>query len=195
MARHHGIGRKKIRGWNRRLKAIQVWEALHSALPESVWEKGGRYHIRFYVAPWYMLEKRDPPLWFFRGVLMAFVRIHTAWKARLDATGIPYQLQLWVYEPQRYWTDLVVQMGDSPLQAPFSEIPRGRIKQPAAYYAISALDTFTWTLHEAGDYLEADDLEYYGYSPDLLEREGWRFLESEKLYFKKRGWMQVGILM
>lgn len=187
--------RKKIRGWKRRLKAIESWEKVNTILPIAWLRQHGRYHVRCYVSPWYDLDKRSPPMWFFRKVLQAFIRLHTSWKASLDAEGAPYHLQFWVYEPERYRTDLVVHLGESPIPVPFTLLPRNAAKLPTDFYQLPELSAFAWTVHESGDYMEAEDMEYFGYTLEGLEREEWQFYEEQNQYFLPRGWMQIGTLI
>jgi len=92
------VNKKKIRGWKRRIKAIEPWfEAYKMPDLDRFKEKGSAY-IKIRISPWNLICERVPPNWYFRLILQKLVLIHDSWKVIFERQQIPFDLQIWLNE-------------------------------------------------------------------------------------------------
>ena len=92
--------RKKIRGWKRRVKHISAWgEFIKQPYLKNFNKVGDYTYERSIIDPFYRFVKRQPPLWFYKIIITKFIFAYYEWKKAFDELGIPYDLQVWLYEP------------------------------------------------------------------------------------------------
>lgn len=104
--------RKKVRGWKRRLRELERFRLAHRVLDVDALRRDEPAYVKLWLDPWSRLVPRDPPVWFRRRVLAAFLDVLHAWHRALEATGEPYYLRLWLFDPRFHRTQVVAAMGD-----------------------------------------------------------------------------------
>ena len=104
--------RKKVRGWKRRLRELERFRLAHRELDVDALRRNEVAYVKLLLDPWSRLVPRDPPVWFGRRVLAAFLDILRSWHGALEATGEPYYLRLWLFDPRFHRTQVVAAMGD-----------------------------------------------------------------------------------
>ncbi|HYR11933.1 MAG TPA: hypothetical protein VEQ60_29385 [Longimicrobium sp.] len=120
---------------------------MHRELDVEALRRGGRHYVKIWLDPWRRLVPRNPPYWYRRRILAAFIDILGAWRERLEAAGEPYYLELWLFHPDFYDTQVVAAVGEEidyylMLFNPALDAPA----QPPAEYRDAAYDfaRFHW---------------------------------------------------
>ncbi|MGN6179296.1 MAG: hypothetical protein ACTHNW_08950, partial [Mucilaginibacter sp.] len=99
--------RKKIRGWKRRIVQLDCWGEWINNPHLNYFEISGYTYKRCTLYPFYMLEKRHPPLWFYKLIIAKFVIAYKNWLPELNKTGISYDLMIWLYDPAYIRSEIV----------------------------------------------------------------------------------------
>ena len=108
MRSYRNPNRKKIRGWKRRIKQIETWGERIKTPDLKYFDKPGGYtHDRCFLYPFYVLEKRQPPLWFYKLIISKFITAYFEWEKVFEKLNIPYDLQLWIYDPNYMWSEII----------------------------------------------------------------------------------------
>lgn len=105
--------RKKVRGWKRRIRQLDRFRLAHRELDVDALRRDGRDYVKIWLDPWSRLVPRNPPHWYRRRILAAFIDILDAWRERLEAAGEPYYLELWLHHPDFHDTQVVAAMGEA----------------------------------------------------------------------------------
>lgn len=127
--------RKKVRGWKRRLRELERFRQRYLELDVDALRQDELRYVKLWLDPWSRLVPRDPPAWFRRRVLAAFLDLLYAWDRALRATGEPYYLRLWLYHPRFHRTQVVAAMGGriAWYQGMFAPAPGARPLPPPQY--------------------------------------------------------------
>jgi hypothetical protein len=127
--------RKKVRGWKRRLRELERFRLAHRVLDVDALRRNEVHYVKLWLDPWSRLVPRDPPVWFRRRVLAAFLDVLHAWHRALEATGEPYYLRLWLHHPRFHRTQVVAAMGDRMAwyRGTFAPAPGARPLPPPQY--------------------------------------------------------------
>lgn len=148
--------RKKVRGWKRRIRQLEQFRLAHRELDVEALRRGGRHYVKIWLDPWRRLVPRNPPYWYRRRIVAAFIDILGAWRERLDAAGEPYYLELWLFHPDFYDTQVVAAVGEeiAYYRTPFDPA-EGVPAQPPAVYgdAPYSRDDLRW---RAGQVIDAE---------------------------------------
>ncbi len=191
--------RKKIRGWKRRIRQIDRWGEWIKSPDLKYFEKSGYTYERCTLSPFYMIVRRNPPLWFYKLIVSKFITAYKIWAVELDQTGIPYDLMLWLYDPAFIQSEIisykVEHEGDrarfsweSDVQKPF---PYSKFNHP-----LYNLNEFEWMLADdenvtfLSEMDEKSDLDWYinnGYVKKVQK-------EGEIYYAKRTGNIWMGRL-
>ncbi|WP_254411200.1 hypothetical protein [Dyadobacter diqingensis] len=99
--------RKKIRGWKRRKKQINIWFNANKVPDLDKFHSKGEDYVKVRIDPWNRLCERIPPNWYFRLILQKIVIIHNQWKAFYGNQTTPYDLQLWLNFPNTIRSEVV----------------------------------------------------------------------------------------
>ncbi len=101
--------RKKIRGWKRRIKQIDKWgdQVRHPQIDYFLHEKVSHIYRRCNLSPFYKLTKLQPPLWFYKLIITYFTIAYVEWEKVFKDMGIPFDLQLWIYDPAYIRSEIV----------------------------------------------------------------------------------------
>jgi hypothetical protein len=134
--------RKKVRGWKRRIRQLEQFRLAHRELDVEALRHGrGVRYVKIWLDPWSRLVPRNPPHWYRRRIVAAFVDILGAWRERLEAAGEPYYLELWLFHPDFHDTQVVAAMGESiDYYRTLFETAAGAAAHPPAEYRDPAYD-------------------------------------------------------
>lgn len=151
---------KKVRGWKRRLRQLERFRDANLALDVDALRLYEYHYLKIRLDPWNRLEPRNPPVWFRRRILAAFLDVLRSWHRALEATGEPYYLRLWLFHPEFHKTQVVAAMGSriAWYEGVFEPAPHARPLPPPSYddpaYDLRALE---WEPGLHSDYVLADD--------------------------------------
>ena len=189
----YNSNRKKIRGWKRRIKQIDRWgEDLKN--PNIEWFKQkNTQHIyqRCYLSPFYMLDKRHPPLWFYKLIIAKFITAYSEWEKVFDESGIPYDLQIWLYNPSYIQSEIICYK----VEEPGEHMRLGweiEEQKPFPYQKFASkgydLNEFEWALAEEANVVWEDDFDYAEFTLEEILVDGYekRELEDGQIYYAKR---------
>jgi hypothetical protein len=191
---------KKIRGWKRRIKQINRWgeDILEPDLEWFALTSSRDIYRRCTISPFYNLEKKHPPLWFYKLIVTKFIAAYDTWKQALDQLGIPYDLQIWLFNPSFIRSEIVSwKMKEFNQQMKFSW--ESNLVKPFPHETFSSkaahLNDFEWILadeeiiHFENDFDNADftleDLINDGYEKKVQN-------ENEVYYAKRIGDIWIG---
>ena len=104
--------KKKVRGWKRRVRQLERLRQAHLRLVVDALRVAEREYVKIWLDPWSRLVPRNPPYWYRRRILAAFMDILHSWRDALEATGEPYYLELWLFHPDFHGTQVVAAGGD-----------------------------------------------------------------------------------
>ncbi|WP_420124856.1 hypothetical protein [Longimicrobium sp.] len=162
--------RKKVRGWKRRIRQLERFRLAHRELDVEALRLDQRHYVKIWLDPWSRLVRRNPPHWFRRRIVAAFIDIHDAWRERLEAAGEPYYLEIWLFHPDFHDSQVVAAVGDAigyyrTMFDPAEDAPA----QPPAEYRDAAydLDDLHWRVGQVIDVRMAST--YAGDSEALVE--------------------------
>ena len=93
--------KKKIRGWKRRVRQVEEWgEDIKEPIIDWFIQPTTRdIYRRCNISPFYNATKRHPPIWFYKIIIEQFIVAYKHWKQKFDELGVPYDLQLLIYDP------------------------------------------------------------------------------------------------
>ncbi|CAN5257364.1 hypothetical protein BH09BAC1_BH09BAC1_05300 [soil metagenome] len=100
--------KKKVRGWNRRMKALRKWSKANALPSVNVLNSRGHDYVKLWIDPWYRLVRRNPPHWFFNLMLDELDVIYRHWDTFMQSNGEPYDLQIWITYPDLMGSQVVV---------------------------------------------------------------------------------------
>lgn len=103
--------RKKVRGWKRRLRELERFREGYRSIDFDLLRRNELAYVKLWLSPWSRLVPRDPPVWFRRRVLAAFLDVLHSWHRALEAAGEPYYLRLWLFDPRFHRTQVVAAIG------------------------------------------------------------------------------------
>jgi len=184
--------RKKIRGWKRRIKHINAWgEYIKQPYLKSFNNPGDYTYERSIISPFYRLVKRQPPLWFYKLIITKLANAYLDWKKIFNELGIPYDLQIWLYDPKFIQSEIigyVVENKSDRARYRWSE----EEQKPFPYHKFSTDDTllkkFDWLLFNDELVTFESELEYEDFNAEDMLAEGYVKKESDKhgYYYAKR---------
>ncbi|MCA5005244.1 hypothetical protein [Sphingobacterium bovistauri] len=107
---------KKVRGTNRRLRAIQTWVKNNKILNLELLEQQHREYVKFWVRPWsdFVIGNGYEPL---KGQLKStflegLQTIFRHWDLQLKTLNKPYYLKIWLFENQLERSQVVCAITD-----------------------------------------------------------------------------------
>jgi hypothetical protein len=188
MKRYHSK-RKKIRGWRRRLRQVERWGEWISQ-PDLDWFKRRGYtYERCTLSPFYMFEKRHPPVWFYKHIIAKLIAAFESWTKVFEEMDIYYDLHLWLYDPAYIRSEIICyqvkQQGElrrlsyeSATDKPF---PYAKLASPGY-----DLTRFDWVLAKDEDVVF--ESEYADFTTQDLLADGYtrEVQQDGKVYYAKR---------
>jgi hypothetical protein len=193
MSRYRNPLKKKIRGWKRRIRQVERWgESIKQPyLNYFISNRDSHTYNRCYLYPFYSLDKRHPPLWFYKLILSKFIAAYFDWEKAFNKIGLPYDLQLWLYDPAYIRSEITCYRTneegerrrfawESMLEKPF---PYDQFASP-----LFDLEQFDWILADDEDVIWEDDLDINETTDTQLIGEGFIRKEASdnEVYFAKR---------
>ncbi|HEU0302200.1 MAG TPA: hypothetical protein VFR37_22275 [Longimicrobium sp.] len=140
--------RKKVRGWKRRIRQLERLRLAHRELDVDALRAGYADYVQIWLDPWSRLVPRNPPYWYRRRILGAFIDIHDAWREALERLGEPYYLELWLFHPDFHRTQVVAALDPGRMEhyrTVFPPAEHAAPRPPAPYDdAAYDLDRFRW---------------------------------------------------
>ncbi|WP_428330579.1 hypothetical protein [Mucilaginibacter sp.] len=184
---------KKIRGWKRRIKQLERWgESIKQPYLKYFLTESGRHtYERCYLSPFYRLDKRQPPLWFYKLIVAKFILAFNKWEQTFKELNIPHDLQLWLYDPAYISSEIIChkmkQPGEFKRFSCESDIER---QFPFEWFANAKYDLtlFDWILADDELVHFESDLEYADFSGQDLFADGYAKMVQEDgtAYYNKR---------
>lgn len=140
------------------LKRIEAWYDRYVDPPVDAIKNNREHYAGLWIRPWYGLNKKQPPLPVFLGMLDAFSRMYDNWDKAFKNSGHPYDLQLWIYDEHMIESQLVCAGVDNPgdhRNNYFFDCPEQYKFQSGKYTKNGYFDPddFDWTTYEVRDYL------------------------------------------
>jgi hypothetical protein len=185
------LNKKKIRGWKRRVKILNAWGERILGVDPDVLNEYGRAYQKCIIDPFYRFDKRHPPLWFFKLIVGKLVIAFDAWGEVFKGNGQPYDLQLWIYEPNYIWSQLVCKKVDvnNKKYNYFSEM-ENQYAFPFEKFANSNpehLKTFDWARCAEQTYVDQYDIDEGYYTVDELIHNGYekQTHQNGEIYYAK----------
>ena len=193
MDRPYNSTRKKIRGWKRRIKQVDRWgEDLKE--PSIKWfKRKDTRHVyeRCYLSPFYRLNKRHPPLWFFKLIIAKFITAYNEWEKEFDKLEMPYDLQIWLYDPSYIESEIICyKMQEKGERMKLGWEAKEQKPFPYQKFASNAYDLneFEWVLAEENNVVWEDDFDYAEFTLEEIIADGYvkRELEDGQVYYAQR---------
>lgn len=200
----NSIKYRKIRGINRRKRAIKQWGKNHKNLDVALLNQVKRDYVKFWVQPWYRLPLGNSvypePTGDCAYLLIKNLRkIYQSWENSLEDMHIPYYLQIWLYEDYISYSQVVCAIEDYKdfYQDTFEAVevqPENGIQSSIHYNTITAecLDRFTWKLNrhvQAYDMTDENDIEMLQETnpskilrTEIIEGRRYQIVEINKLW-------------
>jgi hypothetical protein len=168
--------RKKIRGWKRRIRHIDDWFENNKVANLESFETRGEDYIKIRIDPWNRLCKQVPPAWYFRLIIKKLIAIHDDWKLTYDALNKPFDLQIWLYDPNNIMSEVVCASVDKKGEKRENYFRKSKdsLTFPSQKWScyLYDLSRFTWELY--------DDEDFRFKNIEKLEEEDIRELMSKK---------------
>ncbi len=164
--KNNAIKYRKIRGINRRKRAIEQWGARNKALDIERLKETLRDYVKFWVRPWTDLSLINSvypePTGELAALLIAnLMTIYDSWDASLKQLAQPYYLQTWLFEGAISRSQIICTINEpmdfTNVFEPIEDQPNEGIKSSNHYRDQTAevLNRYDWTLHR---YIQAYDL-------------------------------------
>ena len=111
---YNNVSRKKIRGWKRRVRQIEDW-GKSIKQPNIEWfERRGYTYERCYLHPFYVAEKRHPPMWFYKLIIAKFLATYDNWNIAFNEHGKPFDIEFSLFDPSFIRSQLKCYKVDAP---------------------------------------------------------------------------------
>jgi hypothetical protein len=185
--------KKKIRGWKRRIRQVDRWgEWIKQPYLDYFISEGGRYtYERCTLYPFYTLDKRHPPLWFYKHIINKLVTAYSIWEHVFKELSVPHDLQLWLYDPAYIRSEIICyKMAEEGQHKRF--VWESELEKPFPYEKFSSfgidLTKFEWILADDANIHFEDDFDYAGFTLEDLLADGYAKKEQGEgeIYYSKR---------
>lgn len=152
--------KKKIRGWKRRIKHIEDWKQRYIHLDIEQLERYDRDYVKLWINPFYRLTKRNPPVWYARLIFGAMIEVYESWHEQLKLLNEPFDLNMWVYDPNFIYSQIVVAFRDQLhfYDHTFEPSPIEKGFPVHLYGKRLAIEKFEWKLAIEADYYLLSEL-------------------------------------
>lgn len=195
---------RKIRGLNRRKRAIEEWGDAYKSFDIDLVEQRKRDYVKFWVSPWSRLSLinsiyPEPTSDCKYLLIKNIAEIYQSWKDSLEAMQVPYYLQIWLYEEYLSRSQVVCAIEECKdfYQHTFERLdeqPRNGIQSSIHYNSDTAplLDSFQWQFNRhirAYDMTDEYDIEMFGETDpnkvlrkEIIAGKEYQIVEINKLW-------------
>jgi hypothetical protein len=195
---------KKIRGWNRRIKHIQVWYNSNKEFNFNHFNQYREDYVKIQIHPWNRLGYLIPPNWYFKLIIEKLISIHALWMANQELKKANFDLQIWLFDKVSVRSQIVCALVDQKAQLRDNYFNKSNDKKifPINRWQSKNYDlsNFNWQLYDDEDFWfknlsslsnqEVQELENNGFVAEEIEING----EPEIRYSKKVGHVWIGRL-
>jgi hypothetical protein len=202
MSNYIDPNKKKIRGWNKKIRQIDLWFDRSKNLDVGHLQKYREDYVKIQINPWNRLVKRAPPNWYYKLILVKLIEIHDLWIQNEALKDHPHDLQLWLHEPNTIRSEVVCPLvGKEGGRRDNYYLKSNDFKQfPFEKWSSKKVDLhrFTWELYDDHDFVfeshyelseeEIDELFNEGYIKEEIEVDG----KNDVRYKKKVGNVWIG---
>jgi hypothetical protein len=154
--------KKKIRGWKRHKRKIELWKQNAINLNIDLIRKHHRDYVKLWRYPVYSIHRTNPPVWYSRLLLEAMIEVYFEWYEKMINEDNDFYLKIWLYEPNFIKSQIVVAYKDC-LNFYDNTFEKRLLckKFPVHKYAFLAekLARFDWELCIEADVYWSNDLE------------------------------------
>ena len=169
--------KKKIRGWRRRAKILEWWGEWICKPHLLSFESRGKIYEKCIIDPFYRLEKRQPPLWFFKIIVSKLVVAFENWNKTFKELDQPYDLQLWIYEPHFIYSQLVCdRLHDGKIKVNYFDSMKNQYEFPFEKFSngnINELKKFEWIRCAEETYIEQYDIDEGDFTLEDILADGY----------------------
>lgn len=74
--------------------------------------RSNRDYVKLWIAPFYRLTRRNPPMWYSRLLLEALIEVYQSWYQQMKRLNEPFYLKIWLYNPNFINSQIVVAFRD-----------------------------------------------------------------------------------
>lgn len=106
------FNKKKIRGWKKLLRRIEIWKNSNIMLDLNALENYKRDYLKITIDPWYRLVKRNPPVWYQRYLVDALCDIYLNWENEIKKVRDEFYLKMWLFEKNIINSQIVIAIDD-----------------------------------------------------------------------------------
>ena len=197
--------KKKIRGWRRKIRQIDDWANNSVTADVRRFLDRGEDYVKIRIDPWNRLCEDVPPNWYFKKIIAQLIMIHDSWLSQYKSLGIPFDLQIWLNDPNTIRSEVVCtkveKWGDR--KTDYYRKSNDRSTFPLMKWRSNDYDLnrFEWDLYDDEDLhfknLQALDEEEISDLLDLGFKEEETTVytgEKDTLYSKKAGNVWIGRL-
>lgn len=195
---------KKVRGWKRRVKQIEGWYLLYRHVNFKYFHQHLSDYVKIRIHPWNSLDNTKPPHWYFELIFKKLIDIFFEWHQKYQEIQTPYDLQIWLYEPDVIRSQIVcskVANYDEKREDYFRSSSDSKKFQFKKWPSLTIiLQQFDWQLYDDEEFHfknienlnseEIQDLLDDGFFQEELKVNG----EPELRFSKKVGYVWIGRL-
>lgn len=193
--------KKKIRGWKRRVKAIEKWKEKNLKIDLERLNIDNRDYVKIWIDPFYRLIKRNPPNWFIRKIISEMKEILFSWNNDLKSVNKQYYLYLWLYEENFMNTQIVCAINEKidfyrntfEKSSELRKFPINKFKNEDFF------DKLDFELAIDEDFIFENDIDYDSSYKSKVEKKAYRIDNykivdgtSQKIYRIKKGHIWLG---
>ncbi len=153
--------KKKIRGWKRHKRKIEVWKQNVMNLDMEQIREDKRDYAKLWIHPFYSWNRINPPTWYNRLLLEAMIDVYLNWYEQMLSENKKFYLKIWLYEPNFISSQIVVAYKDCLhfYDKTFDKQEQEKNFPIEKYAALKdKLELFNWEPHIEADIYELGDL-------------------------------------
>lgn len=163
--------KKKIRGWKRHKRKIEIWKQNAMNLDMDYLGNYQRQYEKLWIHPFYALERRNPPNWYNQLLLDAMIEVYLEWYQKMKNENEDFYLKIWLYDPHFINSQIVAAYRDCLdfYDKTFKRRQENKEFPFDKFHSLRGkLEQFEWDLHIESDYYDENDLKEEG---ALTEKE------------------------
>ena len=186
------VNKKKVRGWKRQIKKLEKLIENSKELNSDFLSKYKYKTLELWISPWGNLVKRNPPIWYRKLYLKKLLDLYFIWEEQLKKNYKDYYLEIWLFHPNFYGTQLVAAVDDriEYYEKLFNPVNDNKTTFPKEY-KIPNIDSFHWIpfYEEDEAWKNADELD--DDSIKWLEKNSYKVIQEsgDTIYKIRKGYI------